>query len=811
MLRWRCDLIGRCKAVLLFLLVPVMLMGLGLARAEPVFQPLLAAHDMTALLAYDGMVFGGLDGGGLVVGAAGNLNQAERWYAGFGLSGNKITDLAWTGRNLWVATSDGGLTRVGNPLGAADFRQYTSNLGSLDVTAVTGTVIGQSERVFYGMRDGGLGQIVDGLSGNIYTAEQDGLLDNDINALVFFQDELFIATPSGVSRFANNVFTDVTTGLPGGGIADLVVTADDELLAATGDGVFSWVPAEVRWQALGDFGRAVSHLAAGSVGVFALATEGGYRLARLDNTLWRTVSLPQPRCSVVAAGQELWIAGRVTLPEMYSGNGSSYIGEGGAEGGFTTTIISASLVRNAEGVAFDSQGTAWVGSYVADSVSGLSEGQWSSIYALAADTDNDHGLFNYFSNILAMVGDLQGQLWISQYTTGLIRHDPVTATDTYFKPADSGMSGAYILDMVVHPDGPLIMTHDIPWQEGAVYPEKVDILLDTDHGEDPGQWLTLPLDQGGLTSINRIWSAVVERRDVIWFAAEDYGLVRWDINGDSGGPDDLLTWDDFSDDRWDGPFDYFPSSGNDPKKVKGLAVGSDGTLWAGGNGLVNFRYDESLGLITVINSYSEKVSNSIPGLVSGAVADVVVDGNGDIWATTTAGLNRLHKSGTKTTIDAWLDLANYLANPNYGLLYSSGVIAPLPGTVYRDLAVSPDGKRILLSADQGATLINVGNDGGAAEVNLAGVYCYPNPWLPAVGSGLLKLGNLSDKELGTDGVQVEVYNLEGQLVYRTYGVLPDEGFWDGRNRIGNIAVTGMYTVRVSWSGQTVVIPLSVVR
>ncbi len=797
-------------------LIPVLLAAVVLVKpvwvqAEPVFQPLLAAYDMTALLEYDGVIFGGLDGGGLVVGHPGSLDQLERLYAGLDMSGNHVTDLAWTGRNLWVATTDGGLTRIGDPSGDPDFRQYTSNLGSLDVTAVTGTIIGQSERVFYGMRDGGLGRIVDGLSGNIYTAEQDGLIDNDINALVFFDDDLFIATPLGVSRFADNVFTTVNTGLPAGGVADLVVDLDGRLLAGTSNGVYRWDSDQSLWAEQGSFGRAVHQLAVGPVGVFVLAIEGGVRLARWDDPGWTAVGLPQSRCSAIAAGEALWISGRSSLAGMSSGNGFAYLGQGSAQGGFSVFFISASLVRNAEGVTFDQQGNPWLGSYVADSVSGLMGDQWSDIFALAEDTDFDHGLFNYSSNILAMAGDLQGKVWISQYTTGLIRHDPVTGQDEYFKPADSGMSGAFILDMVVHPDGPLIMTHDIPWQEGAVYPEKVDILLDTDHGDDPAQWLTLPLDQGGLTSSNRIWSAVVQRPDVIWFAAEDYGLMRWDINGDASGPDDPLTWSDFSDDRWDGPLTTFSRSNNDPKKVKGLAVGPDGSIWAGGNGLVNFRYDEVSRLTTVIQSYGEKVSNSIAGLVSGAVSDVAVDGNGDVWVAGTSGLNRIRTQGTQTTIDAWLDLGNYLANSNYGLLYSSGVIAPLPGTIYRDLAVSPDGKRILLSADRGCVMIDVANDGGTTEAKLSGVYCYPNPWLPTTGSGLLKLGGLPADQLIGEGVKVEIYNLEGQLVYRAFNVLPDVGFWDGRNRIGNVAVTGMYMARVSWSGQTIVIPLSVVR
>ncbi len=790
-------------------LVAVSLLSLPSLAASPIFHPLLAAHEMTVLLELDGMVYGGLDGGGLVVRPAGHPDQGEIWYAGFGLSGNEITDLAWTGRYLWVASTDGGLTRIGDPGGDADFRQYTSNLGSLEVTAVAGTVIGGSERVFYGMADGGIGQIVDGLSGNIYTAEQDGLVDNDINALVFFRDELFIATPEGVSHFADNLFTTVNEGLPAGEVFDLVVTGEDDLLAGTSDGVYRWLPGQEAWEQLGTLGIRATDLAAGPAGIYALRAGAGSALRRWDDPSWRAVTSPEPICTALASGDDLWLGGRKVLPEMSGGNGFAYLAHEETAGGFTVFTLSSSLVRNAEGVAFDAQGGAWVGSYPADAVSGLQGQTWTGIYALAQDNDYDHGLFNYGSNILAMAGDLQGRIWISQYTTGLIRHDPETDKDTYFKPADSGMSGAYILDMIVHPDGPLIMTHDLVWQEEAYhYPEKVDVLLDTDHGEVPGNWLTLPVDTGGITSTNRIWSAVVERPDVIWFAAEDYGLLRWDINGDAAGPDDPLTWADFSDDRWDGPLTTFFGSNNLPTKVKGLALAPDGSIWAGGNGLVRFSYDAVSRLATVLETYGEKTSNFIPGLVSAGVSDVVVDGNGDVWAASTAGLNRIRTRGGQTTVDAWIDLGNYLANPNYGLLYSTGVIAPLPGTTYRDLAVSPDGRRILLSSDRGAVMVDVGSVGAGAEANLADVYCYPNPLLPGRGEGTLKLDGLPAD--ATD-IEAEVYNLSGEIVFRRTSVQAGVGFWDGRNRFGNEVASGMYLVRVSWSGQSVAIPLSVVR
>ena len=69
--------------------------------------------------------------------------------------------MVWSGKYVWIASLDGGLTRVANPGPHAEYRSYTSNLGSMQLPAVTGAIIGSSEWVYYGMYDGGLGRIVE--------------------------------------------------------------------------------------------------------------------------------------------------------------------------------------------------------------------------------------------------------------------------------------------------------------------------------------------------------------------------------------------------------------------------------------------------------------------------------------------------------------------------------------------------------------------------------------------------------------------------------------------------------------------------
>ncbi len=401
---------------------------------------------------------------------------------------------------------------------------------------------------------------------------------------------------------------------------------------------------------------------------------------------------------------------------------------------------------------------------------------------------------------LAMAGGPDGTIWSALYGgTGLAKIDPATGAAELINPTNSSLQGKSIVNLVVHPDGPVVTLHD--WVDD----EKVEVLVDPDNPAAPSSWISLPL-VNGLGEGPSVWAAVVQRADVIWFAVEAVGLVRWDINGPLAGPDDPLTWLDQSDDRWDEPLVNIDGSALDLTVAFGLEVGTDGSIWAGGNGLVQFSYDESAREATLLTSIGEKTSPLIRGLVNGNVSDLVRDANGDIWVATASGVNRVRGTGTEYEIDTYIDLANYLGNPNYASLYSSNVISPLPGNAYRKLAASVDGRQILVSADQGASLITVGSGGGTTVPTLATAYVYPNPFTGESGAGLAIGG------LPTDGTAiVEIYNLEGQLVYVDREVTPETGFWPGTNRVGEAVTTGMYVVRVTSGGVSRTMTLAVVR
>ena len=128
----------------------LIVVGVGLVAAQDVaFQPLVTARTSTSLLVHDGIGLVGLDGGGLLFWPEDDPASFWRLTAGDELSHNRVTDLAYSGEHVWVATAGGGLTRITNLGGDRQYRQYVSSLGDLQLTAVTGAVLEGGERVFY--------------------------------------------------------------------------------------------------------------------------------------------------------------------------------------------------------------------------------------------------------------------------------------------------------------------------------------------------------------------------------------------------------------------------------------------------------------------------------------------------------------------------------------------------------------------------------------------------------------------------------------------------------------------------------------
>jgi hypothetical protein len=284
------------------------------------------------------------------------------------------------------------------------------------------------------------------------------------------------------------------------------------------------------------------------------------------------------------------------------------------------------------------------------------------------------------------------------------------------------------------------------------------------------------------------------------------GLLRWDVNGLGAGPDAPLTWFDERDDDWSNPILNVPGSSLELDQANAIAIGADGSIFAGGQGLVQFAYEPVQQLVSLRAQWEQKQSALDVGLLGQTVTGLAFDHNGALWTLSSGGLNRLRFLASGLVIDAFTDLATYLTFD--ASFYSPSAISALPGGEYRGLDVSDSGRFLVLSSDLGGAVVEVPEfTQEVDEGELETAYLYPNPFPDDAGGELLNIGGIDVSD--ETPLRVEVLNLVGQIVYRSSELDNAEGIWDGRTRFGDRVASGMYVVKLSYGGKTVVRTLAV--
>jgi len=766
-------------------------------------ETVLSAQDCVALLAADGRLFGGLaEGGVLVMNADGGI--VGRWGAVDGLAGDRVVDLAWSGTHLWVACQGAGLTRIDpDPLAPA-FRQVT-NLGTdLEVTAVAAS----AERVYYGLLDGGVGVISSGLPGGVMTtANTPGLVSDIILDLLLDGGDLWIATAVGVSLQRNNAVSDASAGIGPQAVFALRLVPGLGLLAGAGDGVWSWDGNAGAWSHLGDLALPVTDLANVDAEPWALVVADGVadRLRRWDGAAWQPVDAPEADVHALEGTERLWCAG-LRRPEPANLKAARAFVAARDGDGWTLNQTDELLFTSVDGVAFDAAGVPWFGSRQGGGIARRDDGVWTQVANLAATAADSVGLYNFDGGMLALTARADGEIWFTQFQTGVIRYRPGIPDMDHLTPDTSPLSTRRIVRIVHHPDGPVLLLSD---RDG------VDVLVDPDHWRDPASWIRLPTDNTGLGG-GVVFDAVVDGRDRVWFAVTGVGLVLWDING-IGGADAALTWHDAGDDVWTPPA-TLTAGVFDLTSARAVDVGADGTIWVGGgSGLAQLSYrsyDDNTLDMTLVRSLRAKVDSATPGLLQGTLLDVEIDGNGDVWVGHDAGFERVRIRDDEVLVDPFTNAAEYAS---YGLsaYYTADIVAGTPQGPVRELTTDATGLRLLAGAAGGAVLVTIARERVEGEGPLAPLFLYPNPLQVGVHAGL-RLGGIDAETVVTSleitgGALVEIFTVDGQLVYRDEHVANDTVFWNGLYFTGEAVASGTYLARVELSGQVRVLPLALVR
>jgi hypothetical protein len=775
------------------------------------FTPLLSSQECRDLEFIDGMMYGALATGGMAVWDPADPSTFDRWTMMDGLTSNRLMDFAWTGRHLWVATDGGGLTRIDLAGTGPIFRQFASD-DALAVAAVAGEIFGETERVYYGLVDGGIGVINNGFAGETFTSNGfPGLVSDEITALAFHGEDLWIGTADGVSELQQNLFVNRSAGLGASHVHALLVHDALGVVIATDDGVLVWDEDLLTWGQLGNAGGAVVDLTVLEGDIWALrsGTTVTDRLLHWSGGSWLVEDVAHSNVGVLGAADKIWIAGRETGPE---GNHEATLASWSVRDASNSwnSWTSDDLLYNAvDGCEITDDGTIWLGSRVAAGWSGWDGSEWTQFSELASVDNDSLGLINFDSGLLSMDRGADGSLWITQFQGGgIIRYRPGIPDCDHITPDNSALSNHRIIRVMAHSDGPVIFMSD---RFG------VDVLIDPDHWRNPDSWITLPQDANGLGGL-KFRDAAQTARDQIWLTSDDGGLVLWDPNGSADSNADL-TWDDQSDDIWTEAVVEVTGSAYGFLGSKGLAGAPDGTLWAaGGGGVAHVEligYGSGWISLNVLGTYRELIDPDLPGLMRGTVSDIDIDHNGDVWVCHDAGLNRIRLRGTDTFIDAYTNAGSYAAF-GFGSLYSASIIAGIPEGTIREVAASSDGRRLIIGGDFGAAVLDIAADTGENTGPLDALYLHPNPFLPDEHTSGLKISGFeSDVTVSQfqieGGASVEIYNIEGQLIRRRSNIAPGDNVWDGINQDGEPAVTGTYLVRIYLRNHVVIKSLAVVR
>ena len=174
------------------------------------------------------------------------------------------------------------------------------------------------------------------------------------------------------------------------------------------------------------------------------------------------------------------------------------------------------------------------------------------------------------------------------------------------------------------------------------------------------------------------------------------------------------------------------------------------------------------------------------------VGGLARDRNDDLWILTENGLDRFRIDGDAVEVDSYTDLVTFGSLDQR--FYSASAIAPLPGGTYRGLASDSEGRRLALTSDLGAVMVDVPRRSDVGGDAVATAFVYPNPFPGDDGAASLSLGGLVIDE--DNPARLEILNLLGQVVHRNRRLTTASNIWDGRNRLGERVASGLYVVRI---------------
>jgi ligand-binding sensor domain-containing protein len=723
-----------------------------------------------------------------------------------GLPSNFLTCLMFdeAGR-LWVGTEKSGVARLDERPGGFEVTPLNSTFHGLSDDRIT-DLAAWGDTLVYATKEGA-GLIIEDFPGPRFL-ERNGLPSDVVNAVLPDGDRVWMATDKGVVFLDKFGFIRNPTDTLFAAFA--LERTDTALWAGTENGVACLRDGAAAWT--------FTQLEASPRPVFSLSFDGvrlwagaRARFFTNDGSGWIQHEIFDYYTKYDLNNRLSEIRGLQPMP-----GGTAYFGAGeplGQRRGIHLVYFDGATTRGIpfKGIpmnrlsrlAFDVDGSLWISTGGAGQGFGVAKltpsGEWVAYNKAAGDTNLS------WPNNLTLLPDSQGSKWFARqaypaFATPLDelqdQLDTNSANDVWFhyRVGEGGGDGLGSLrnqDAVEDPAGNR-------W-----------FLSDADLKYAPGQWgiNILSRDKSAWRQVNptstdpsgqllgmkggNVTDVAFGADGVAYVAMKTYGVQRWT----TGGFDQTHLFD-LSDDTWTtiasvGAQDGIASGAN----ILSLALRSDGVLWIGTDiGL--YRYEPGRSL-----AYIPRDTGFGAGLLGSRVIDVVLDRDENLWVATELGLDRIARDDNNditpfTTPTAW--------QTQLSLFFPPSAVSPIVDAACERLALHPSKNLLYIATANGLSELDISSL-EEKGLGLTKMYVYPNPIRASRGDSSLKIANIDAEVL------VEVFTIEGELVHSQRANRSGDPVWDLTTQSAFLAASGVYIVRISGSGDTVIKMVSILR
>lgn len=276
-----------------------------------------------------------------------------------------------------------------------------------------------------------------------------------------------------------------------------------------------------------------------------------------------------------------------------------------------------------------------------------------------------------------------------------------------------------------------------------------------------GQWQSLNITSYN-TQNNHLGDLIIDNQGKKWFIiAEGGGVVVYDDNN---------TPENTNDDK-NKHLNTNAGEGNLPSNtVYSLALDNDGEVWVGTNKGVAVFYDTDE--VFNFNGDAQQVLIEAGGYIEPIIA------NESVTAIAIDGANRKW-FGTKNS-----GVFVYSADGSQQVKHFTEENSPLLSNTINHLSINNISGEVFISTDKG--LVSYRGEATSGEKKHGNVMVYPNPVRENY-SGPIAIKNL------VENANVKITDIKGNLI-NTTTALGGQAIWDGKNKYGERANTGVYLV-----------------